>query len=82
MHVPLLHRTMKGRATPETREKRTEQKITSSGQEKVENGKEFLLANKAKVDNKSLFNGTGMKKNQGKAGPLMNEGDNQINKSL
>lgn len=45
---------------------RREQKITSSEQDKVEKGNELLLANKAKGDNKCLFNGAGIKEEPGK----------------
>lgn len=44
---------------------RTEQKITSSEQDKVEKGNE--LFNKAKGDNKCLFNGASIKEESGKS---------------
>lgn len=46
---------------------RTEQKITSSEQDKVEKGNELLLANKAKGDNEPLFNGAGIKEEPGES---------------
>lgn len=46
---------------------RTEQKITSSEQDKVEKGNELLLANKAKGDNEPLFNGPGIKEEPGES---------------
>lgn len=44
---------------------RREQKITSNEQEKVEKDNELLLANKAKGDNKPLFNEAGIKEEPG-----------------